>query len=105
MVFHSLIGVIDDSEVLQVTPIQHGNGNNDASMVEEQLDGTFGLDRVHIEEDGYNGNVYLLTIDILGNIKKCLIIKSIYNHHQEEIRSEANQTQMPGAFPGASFSL
>ena len=81
--FHSLIGVIDDSEVLQVTPIQHGNGNNDASMVEEQLDGTFGLDRVHIEEDGYNGNVYLLTIDILGNIKKCLIIKSIYNHHQE----------------------
>ena len=52
-----------------MTPIQHGNGNNDASMVEEQLDGTFGLDRVHIEEDGYNGNVYLLTIDILGNIK------------------------------------
>ena len=105
LVFHSLIGVIDDSEVLQVTPIQHGNGNNDASMVEEQLDGTFGLDRVHIEEDGYNGNVYLLTIDILGNIKKCLIIKSIYNHHQEEIRSGSKSNTNAWCIPWCKFFL
>lgn len=106
LVFHSLIGVIDDSEVLQVTPTQHGNGNNDASMVEEQLDGTFGLDRVYIEEDGYNGNVYLLTIDILGNIKKVFDYQiNLQPPSGGRSDLEANQTQMPGAFPGASFSL
>ncbi|CAX43763.1 conserved hypothetical protein [Candida dubliniensis CD36] len=104
LLFHNLVGVIVDSEVLQVTPIQTESNNDSSLGVDEQLDGTFGMDRVHIEQDGYNGNVYLLTIDILGNIKKVLDYQINF---QPPGRSEleANQAQMPGAFPGANFAL
>ncbi|RCK66659.1 hypothetical protein Cantr_02952 [Candida viswanathii] len=88
LVFHSLFGVINEDEVIELK--QRG-----VEEEEEQEEGE--SVRICDEGDGYNGNVQLLTIDILEDIKKVLSYK--INLQPMNMNNEASQ--MPGAFPSA----
>ena len=82
LIFHNLFSVINDDDILQI---------NQTSQVEVAEDD----ERVYDEGDGYNGNVQLLTIDILGNIRKVMS----YKINLQPINMNNEGTQMPGAFP------
>ncbi|EMG50587.1 hypothetical protein G210_2096 [Candida maltosa Xu316] len=87
LVFHNLIGVVKDSEVLE------SKVSDDIEEDQEQS----GSGKFHNEGDGYNGNVHLLTIDILDSIKKVREFK--VNLQPMNTGDGANAAQMPGSFP------
>lgn len=86
LVFHSLMCVTDDSVVLQTAP-QHSLDDEDTSS------------RLEIETDGYNGNVMLIKIDLLANIKMVMNYREqvLYSLPMEETPTTATAT-IPGVF-------
>lgn len=72
MVYHGLMCVLDDSEVLSTT----SNSIDDNDM--------------RIGEDGYNGNVDLVDIDIVANVRK--------------VMSYDSKLDMTGLMPGSTLS-
>ncbi|KAI3402763.2 hypothetical protein KGF56_004437 [Candida oxycetoniae] len=83
LVFHHLVGVVDDSKVLDTKPQVAAKRTQEESDAAESLDSS--IDKTLIEEDGYNGNVFLLTIDLFSGIKKVMN----YNVQIEAYRSRA----------------
>ncbi|KAK6465067.1 hypothetical protein DFJ63DRAFT_310171 [Scheffersomyces coipomensis] len=61
LTYHSLMCVTDDSIVLE-------SKKPDLNLNEEEQI----IDKAHIEGDGYNGNVLLMSIDLTGNVRKVL---------------------------------
>lgn len=51
---------MNEKDVFEIKQVNEENGNDEVDEDE----------RIYDEGDGYNGNVELLTIDLLGNIKK-----------------------------------
>ncbi|CAK9435883.1 uncharacterized protein LODBEIA_P05220 [Lodderomyces beijingensis] len=72
LIYHYLIGVVNDSKVLEAKSANEAMESECIEMVESpgSIEGHAG--RAPIEEDGYNGNVFLLTIDLLGGMKKVM---------------------------------
>ncbi|EGW33295.1 uncharacterized protein SPAPADRAFT_60630 [Spathaspora passalidarum NRRL Y-27907] len=87
LVFHNIVGVLNDSEILE-SPQQA------TELVESGS-----LDRAHIEGDGYDGNVFLLSMDLIGNIKRVLR-HDIYIQRIDTPNVQAQD--IPGAFHSRS---
>lgn len=91
IIFHSLMCVTDDSEVLA------SNNTQTTPDYEE-----YALVRPEIEGDGYSGNVHLMTIDFIGNIRKVMsfherfLIQRSMTAPQEQEQSPV--IPMPGSF-------
>lgn len=85
LIFHNLFGVVNEKDVFEIKQVNEENGNDEVDEDE----------RIYDEGDGYNGNVELLTIDLLGNIKKVMN----YKISLQPINLNNESTQMPGAFP------
>ncbi|KAI5952982.1 hypothetical protein KGF57_004098 [Candida theae] len=60
------------------------------------------VDKARIEGDGYNGNVELLTIDLLDGIKKMMKIKVNIQNAGETSGLSTSSSTLPGAFPRVS---
>lgn len=95
VVYHSLMCMTDDSKVLE---IQHPH-----TRTENTIDS---IDDSELEGDGYNGNVQLLTIDVLGNIRKVMMFKERFQIQASTFSEQAPeqapqptpQQPMPGSF-------
>lgn len=91
LVYHSLMCMTDDSKVLEIKHPHKNTENTIDSMENSELEG-----------DGYNGNVQLLTIDVLGNIRKALMFKERFqiqaSTFSEPALEPTPQQPMPGSF-------
>lgn len=76
-VYHSVMCVVDDSEILAV------------KIPDENPDP---LDR-HVVSDGYNGDVMLMELDLIGNVKKVMAYENhlLFSRNTEYMR-------MPGSY-------
>lgn len=59
--YHGLMCVVDDSRILQTMKKSNGNNDDEENYMSPA-----------IRDDGYNGNVDLLSLDIVSNVKKVL---------------------------------
>lgn len=95
VIYHSLMCMTDDSKVLE---IKHPHTNTENSIDS--------IDDSELEGDGYNGNVQLLTIDVLGNIRKVMMFKERFQIQASTFSEQAPESApepapphpMPGSF-------
>lgn len=92
MVYHSLMCMTDDSEVLETKLPQINTESNIEQSEYEELQG-----------DGYGGHVRLLTIDVLGNARKVLLYKGRLQMQpliltQDTTTLEGQPPPIPGSF-------
>lgn len=87
VVYHSLMCMTDDSKVLEVKH-PHTNTENSIDFIDD----------IELEGDGYNGNVQLLTIDVLVNIRKAMMFKERFQI-QTSTFSEQTSEQAPQPTP------
>lgn len=83
LVFHSLMCETRDSEVLELKKLEVNFSDGET------------IDKAYIESDGYNGNVYLLTIDFLKTSRKVLSYVDVLNTNM----GQAPVVPPPGAYP------
>lgn len=78
LVHHNLVCVVDDSKVLATkTP----SAEDVAPVLRPSASGGLGsFQMAHADEDGYNGNVHLLTIDLFHSIKEVIAYEERYQY-------------------------
>lgn len=85
LIYHSLMCVIDDSEVLAKVELLEENDDESNKKL--------------LENDGYNGNVDLITVNLLSNIKKVLNYpETLHYPNFMQTDPELSSVQPPGAY-------
>ncbi|RLV90372.1 hypothetical protein JA1_004596 [Spathaspora sp. JA1] len=95
LVLHNLVGVVNDAEILEQSTQQAELIDPTNSSSACAVGGS--IDKAHIEGDGYDGNVFLLSIDLIGNIKQ--VMKHEISLQRLDIGDSSQSTQnIPGSF-------
>ncbi|KAG7665952.1 uncharacterized protein J8A68_000575 [[Candida] subhashii] len=90
VILHHLIALSEDSELLESSTV-----TTDTSELESG-------DRVNVGGDGYDGNVFLLSLDIAENIKKIRQFEIMYEPFSLPGSRTSNTSSRPiSSFPGA----
>jgi hypothetical protein len=96
LLFHYLMCFIDDSKILEVqkpSPVSPDANDNPSDWAHSEYVDTAAT------SDGYNGDVNLLTIDILGTIKTVMSYENRFSMYPTDINADGPvYTTVPGAY-------